>query len=96
MRPDSDLSMIFTDYIRRVDDQNDGRGGPDGSRGARGMLNEAATLFELEEDGYFRFYTSGELKGLLEGAGFIDVALRSSMGRPPQAIIATGKKAGNL
>jgi ubiquinone/menaquinone biosynthesis C-methylase UbiE/pimeloyl-ACP methyl ester carboxylesterase len=92
MRPDSDLSTIFTNYIRRIENQNDNHGGAYGTGGARAMLNEAATLFELEEDGYFRFYTSRELKELLEGAGFADISLRSSMGTPPQAVIAAAKR----
>ena len=95
MRPDSDVSTIFTNYIRKLETQrghdNDGNE-MEGTRGARAILNEAANLFELEEDGFFRFYTSEELHEMLSDAGFIDISLHLSMGTPPQAIIAAGKK----
>ncbi|MGA2379192.1 MAG: PilZ domain-containing protein [Spirochaetia bacterium] len=86
MKPDSDISIMFTNYIRKV--QND-EGGVDG---ARAMLNEAASLFELEEDGFFRFYTLEELKNMLSGAGFAEITVLPSMGSPPQAHIAIAKK----
>ena len=61
--------------------------------GARAMLNEAASLFELEESGYFRFYNAQELSDLLSDAGFCKVSVRPAMGTPPQALIAWGFKA---
>lgn len=87
MRPDSDISKIFTDYIHRL---NQGAEEDPQLAAAQAMLNEAAALFELEEDGYFRFYTGGELRVLLETAGFRDVTVVTSLGEPPQAFIATG------
>jgi hypothetical protein len=45
---------------------------------ARAMLNEAAGLFELEEDGYFRFYSDNELVSMLENAGFKNITVTSS------------------
>src|SRR5208283_2377662 len=96
MKPDSDISVMFTNYIRRVqtsncleDSERDDEGGVDG---ARSMLNEAAGLFELEEDGFFRFYTADELKDLLSSAGFVEITVVPSMGIPPQAHIAVAKK----
>ena len=56
------------------------------------MLNEAASLFELEEDGFFRFYTSEDLENMLSACGFVDIEVIPSMGTPPQAHIAIGKK----
>jgi hypothetical protein len=56
------------------------------------MLNEAAGLFELEEDGFFRFYTAEELKSLLSAAGFLEIEVLPSLGSPPQAYIAIAKK----
>jgi ubiquinone/menaquinone biosynthesis C-methylase UbiE len=87
MRPDSDVSKIFTGYIEEVD-----AGAADASHriAAKAMLNEAASLFELEEEGYFRFYTEDELRTLLSDAGFRDVRVVRSLGDPPQAYIATG------
>ena len=96
MKPDSDISMLFTDYIRKVQSPKcfeEGRKkDEEGVRGARAMLNEAASLFELEEDGFFRFYTSNELKDLLSEAGFVDITVLSAMGNPPQANIAVARK----
>lgn len=87
MRPDSDISKIFTDFIHEQSGKT-----KDSAQlaAARAMLNEAAGLFELEEDGYFRFYSGQELRDLLEQAGFRDVSVVASLGDPTQAIIATG------
>lgn len=87
MRPDSDVSKIFTDYVHHLDST---AGVEPELAAARAMLNEAAALLELEEDGYFRFYTGDELRTLLENAGFLDVQVVTSLGDPPQAFIATG------
>jgi ubiquinone/menaquinone biosynthesis C-methylase UbiE len=95
MKPDSDISTIFTNYIRKVltpgcsPEEKNGEGG---AGAARAMLNEAAGLFELEEDGFFKFYTSKELADLLSGAGFVQIRVLSSLGDPPQALIAIAKK----
>ncbi|TVR72769.1 MAG: methyltransferase domain-containing protein [Spirochaetaceae bacterium] len=87
MRPDSDVSKIFTDYIHRLDA---GAEEKPQLAAAQAMLNEAAALFELEEDGYFRFYTGEELCALLKASGFRDVKAVTSLGEPSQAFIATG------
>lgn len=58
------------------------------------MLNEAAALFQLEEDGYFRFYSGDELAAMLSAAGFVNIDVHYSLGDPPQAAMATGKKPG--
>ncbi len=96
MRPDSDISVMFTDYIRRTQGEDCREAGSesdhDGVWGARDMLNEAASLFELEEAGFFRFYTCEELTELLSEAGFNEIAVLSGMGKPAQANIAIAKK----
>ena len=96
MKPDSDISTMFTNYIRKVLTPNCKEEGEKADEsaviGARAMLNEAAGLFELEEDGFFKFYTSKELASLLAGAGFSEITVLPSMGNPPQALIATAKK----
>jgi ubiquinone/menaquinone biosynthesis C-methylase UbiE/pimeloyl-ACP methyl ester carboxylesterase len=96
MKPDSDISTIFTNYIRKVltpncaeETEKDGEGG---ASAARAMLNEAAGLFELEEDGFFKFYTSEELTTLLVGAGFAEIKVIPSMGNPAQANVAVARK----
>jgi SAM-dependent methyltransferase len=92
MKPDSDISVLFTDYIRKLQTPDGERQEQDRVEGARAMLNEAASLFELEEDGFFKFYTSKGLEDLLTSAGFVNVTLLSAMGSPPQANIAVAKK----
>jgi len=96
MKPDSDISTIFTNYIRKVmtpncpeEGEKDDEGG---ASAARAMLNEAAGLFELEEDGFFKFYTSDELTRLLSGAGFVEIKVLPSMGNPAQANVAVARK----
>jgi ubiquinone/menaquinone biosynthesis C-methylase UbiE/pimeloyl-ACP methyl ester carboxylesterase len=96
MKPDSDISIIFTDYIKKIrnlDLQDTEIKSPDlNLNGARLMLNEAAALFELEEEGYFKFNNEEELILLLAEAGFTDIMVNNSLGNPPQAIIVTGIK----
>ena len=96
MRPDSDVSVIFTRYVEKMQrfDLGDTAGGNrDRNLGAaRAMLNEAAALFQLEEDGYFRFYTAEELAARLEAAGFVHPETAYSLGRPPQVVIVTARK----
>ncbi|MBN2551337.1 MAG: PilZ domain-containing protein [Spirochaetales bacterium] len=96
MKPDSDLSTIFTEYIHEVETSAK-RSFQYGEMHtsltqARSMLNEAANLFELEEDGYFHFYSADELAELFEKYGFENVTTDLSLGRPSQAVIITGTK----
>jgi ubiquinone/menaquinone biosynthesis C-methylase UbiE len=96
MKPDSDISVIFTDYITKVHrfelDDTDIKNRDQNIKGARSMLNEAASLFEMEEEGYFKFYSGQELAAMLEKAGFITIKTTRSMGKPPQAVIVTAVK----
>jgi len=96
MKPDSDISLIFTDYIYKVKKfdikDTEIKDQEMNLIAARAMLNEAAGLFELEEDGYFKFYSDNELVCMLKNAGFENIKVTSSMGKPEQAIIITGEK----
>jgi ubiquinone/menaquinone biosynthesis C-methylase UbiE len=96
MKPDSDISTLFTDYINTVQSSNPtsgtGEEREDNLAAARAMLNEAAALFTLEEDGYFRFYAEEELAAMFKAAGFVDIQTYRSLGDPEQAVIVTGKK----
>ncbi len=96
MKPDSDISTIFTNYIRKVLNPScpeEGEKDDEGSASAaRAMLNEAASLFELEEDGFFKFYTADELTKLLSSAGFDEIRVFPSMGNPAQANVAVARK----
>ncbi len=89
MRPDSDISTIFTEYVETLGQTETGAAR---LNDARGMLNEAAGLFELEEDGYFRFFTGKELAELVRNAGLELVTLETAMGTPPQTVIVTAAK----
>ncbi|MDA3791259.1 MAG: PilZ domain-containing protein [Desulfobacula sp.] len=96
MKPDSDISLIFTDYIDKVRKfdivDTEIKDQKMNLTAARAMLNEAAALFELEEDGYFKFYSGNELISMLENAGFQNIRVTSSMGNPEQTVIITGEK----
>lgn len=96
MKPDSDISLIFANYIDKIQhfdfSDSDIRSQDISLLGAREMLNEAATLFELEEEGYFKFFSDKELVDMFQAAGFSHVRVFSSMGDPPQAFIVTGRK----
>lgn len=88
MKPDSDVSKIFTEYVASVRSRD--RSSDKELKAAEEMLNEAAGLFELEEEGFFTFYSGDELASLLQHAGFKEIRIYTSLGTPPQAVIATG------
>jgi ubiquinone/menaquinone biosynthesis C-methylase UbiE len=96
MKPDSDISLIFTDYINKVQKfdlaDTEIKDQEMNLTAARAMLNEAASLFELEEDGYFKFYSDKELVSMLENAGFENITVTPSLGKPEQVVIITGEK----
>ncbi|UCF99259.1 MAG: PilZ domain-containing protein [Spirochaetaceae bacterium] len=95
MKPDSDVSVIFTNYIEKL---NESGGQPNAFRNsdkrlaATDMLNEAASLFELEQEGFFRFFTAEELIGLCENCGFQSIRIFQSLGNPPQAHVLVAQK----
>ena len=95
MKPDSDVSMIFTRYtesLRRTGGDSGDNPLPQKLTGAMDMLNEAAGLFELEQEGYFKFFTAEELIALCENSGFQSIQVYRSLGTPPQALIAVARK----
>lgn len=94
MKPDCDLSLIFTDFTR---DLQDGAGAAAKAdtptlSGARHMLNEISGLFGLEEDGYFRFFSARELERLLKRNGFAEIEVHPALGTPAQALVVTAQK----
>jgi ubiquinone/menaquinone biosynthesis C-methylase UbiE len=96
MKPDSDISGIFTRYIQEQSSL-DARSAKDEEREqnlreARSMLNEAAALFSLEEDGWFRFFDENELITMMRNAGLTNIRTFESLGTPAQATIVTGFK----
>ncbi|RKX97666.1 MAG: hypothetical protein DRZ90_05505, partial [Spirochaetes bacterium] len=96
MKPDSDISGIFTRYIQEQSSMDTGSDlkerKEDNLREARSMLNEAAALFTLEEDGWFRFFDEHELITMMRNAGFTNIRVTESLGKPAQALIITGRK----
>lgn len=96
-RPDPDMSRMFMSYVNKVASSHPAdskvvEGIEHSLEGARGMLNEAARIFELEENGMFTFYSRKELEEMLNEAGFKEVKIHSGFGNPPQAYIAFGYK----
>jgi len=96
MKPDSDISPMYTRYIDEVRRRFPNDPGSEKQNrnlnAARAMLNEAASLFSLEEEGFFRFYSPEDLAVLLQNGGFQQIRIIPSLGFPPQAVIATGIK----
>jgi len=96
MKPDSDISGIFTKYIAEQSSLDAKKAKSEDReknlREARSMLNEAAALFSLEEDGWFRFFDEAELINMMRDAGLTDIRTFESLGNPAQAIIVTGSK----
>ncbi len=95
MKPDSDISGIFTRYIAEQTELNTHSDISDerekNLREARNMLNEAAALFSLEEDGLFKFFNEEQLNIMMKTAGFTDLKTYQSLGSPSQAIIVTAR-----
>ncbi len=95
MKPDSDISGIFTRYIAEqsaLDAQSARNEERElNLREARSMLNEAAALFSLEEDGWFQFFSEDRLIDMMNSAGFTEIHIYQSLGQPSQAIIVTGR-----
>jgi ubiquinone/menaquinone biosynthesis C-methylase UbiE/pimeloyl-ACP methyl ester carboxylesterase len=89
MKPDADISVIFTDFVDQVSGQQLNQ---TTMAGARQMLSEAAALFELEEEGLFKFYSEEELVGMVESAGFSVSASLRGLGIPAQAVIVVAEK----
>jgi len=95
MKPDSDVSMIFTRYtesLRRTGGCSADNPLPEKLTAAMDMLNEAAGLFELEQEGYFKFFTAEELIAICENSGFKSIQVFRSLGTPPQALIVVARK----
>jgi ubiquinone/menaquinone biosynthesis C-methylase UbiE/esterase/lipase len=58
----------------------------------REFASFTATLMELEDNGRFRFFTTLELKTLMEDAGFINIQIGESLGKPNTASIVCAEK----
>jgi hypothetical protein len=59
---------------------------------AQNFLNDAARILQLEESGKFRFWEEADLRDLVSDEGFSDVAVTTSLGSPPQALIVSATR----
>lgn len=97
LRRDADMSKLYTDGLAEL---RAGRAreilGHEGERqlddAARGYLNEASRLLDLEENGTFRFWDPPELGRLVRRAGFRILSTSRSLGNPPQAVILSAER----
>lgn len=78
--------------IKQSDDLIEGISKEEFLASAQSFMNLAASLFDLEEEKVFKFYTSVELRTLLERAGFRKIEICESFGDPPQALVALAQK----
>jgi ubiquinone/menaquinone biosynthesis C-methylase UbiE len=95
LKPDADMSKPVTHLIEKIkksDDLIEGTSKKEFLASAQSFMNLAASLFDLEEEKVFKFYTAGELVALLEQANFKEINIYESFGDPPQAIIAVAQK----
>ncbi len=58
----------------------------------REFASFTGTLMELEDNGRFRFFTTPELKTLMDEAGFTKIQIRESLGNPNTASIVCAEK----
>ena len=59
---------------------------------ARGFLNDASRILDLEEEGTFRFWDLEELEELIRRAGFVVEEARYAFGTPPQASVVVARR----
>ncbi len=97
IRPNADLSRLVEELVERVraDPELAPRFGLSRDELAAALqkyLNQAASIHDLEEGGVFCFFSREELTRLFEGAGFDQVKVFESFGRPPLIFVAVGVK----
>ena len=92
MKPDADLSLIYTEALAAIGRGEFDEALPGVSRSelleaGRSFLNDAARLIDLEEDGTFRFWDEISFRKLAKSAGFDVAETALSFGEPGQAIV---------
>jgi ubiquinone/menaquinone biosynthesis C-methylase UbiE len=92
MRRDADISRIYREGVAelppdRIREHFGPRTQAQIDLYQRGLLNNAATLLRLEEDGVFRFWDEDEFISLLREAGFSVLEVVHAFGEPPQALV---------
>jgi ubiquinone/menaquinone biosynthesis C-methylase UbiE len=58
----------------------------------RRFVNDNARIFNLEEQGHFRFWDASEFEALISRAGFDVVRTDFSFGTPPQVVVVTARR----
>ena len=96
-RPDVDMSRIYTRLIQKIESDPcyltpNEMAREDFLNAVRAFANSAAFLIQLEEEGSFKFFSREEFRSLLEEAGFKDIVLSDSFGKPHQAYVAVCTK----
>jgi ubiquinone/menaquinone biosynthesis C-methylase UbiE len=94
MQPDTDISRIYMNLIRKMETSPDLEIPPGMTReefieSAREYVSSAAFLVRLVEEGHFSFFTEGEMIQMLQRSGFKKVKSHKSFGNPPQAFVLT-------
>jgi ubiquinone/menaquinone biosynthesis C-methylase UbiE len=98
LRRDADISSLYADGMSEFSTTTARRriGGQqlvdDFDELARSFLNDASKILDLEEQGSFTFWDTGELESLLRASGFVRVSSLLQFGDPPQAVIASGTR----
>jgi ubiquinone/menaquinone biosynthesis C-methylase UbiE len=97
MRRDADMSKLYTEGVAEL---RSGRAreifGREGERqidkAARGYLNLASRLLDLEEKGTFQFWDAPELAHLVRRAGFRVLSTSRALGDPSQAVVLSAER----
>jgi ubiquinone/menaquinone biosynthesis C-methylase UbiE len=58
----------------------------------RRFINDNSKIFNLEEDGHFRFWDAEELCALVQDAGLVVENTTTAFGIPPQAVIVAARR----
>ena len=94
MKPDTDMSIIFTNLIKKIEQSNEysKHKKDDILESIRAQANRVAFLLTLVEECQFRFFSKEEILGFAEENNLKDVTITESYGTPSQAFILSGVK----
>jgi ubiquinone/menaquinone biosynthesis C-methylase UbiE len=97
LKRDADISWLHLEGLAELRaGRADAEFGPEAAESidemARGFLNDASRILDLEEQGTFRFWDVEELEGLVRGTGFRIEGSFRALGAPPQAIVIVARR----
>ena len=94
LRPNFDSSKSYIEEAEQITRRTDLTDEEKGRLlvSLREFASFTATLMELEDNGRFRFFTTHELKSLMDEAGFTNIQIRESLGNPNTASIVCAEK----